>query len=151
MKDYQGYANNIKVVKRPFKDPSLKEIWDCALSSVTYSALSLSLFTGQNAHANSGRMLSNVRLWWCRRYGLSKIELRKFHRSLVRRDSAEKRRVQNFLPCIMHCAFKSCKLKPDFPFTLSKLSQYLPSFLSPNWLVGYYAIVTKMIMIEKRP
>ena len=131
MKDYQGYANNIKVVKRPFKDPSLKEIWDCAFSSATHSALSLSLFTGQNAHADSGRMLSKVRLWWWRRYGLSEIELRKFHRSLVRRDFAEKCRVQNFPSCIT--------------------ALYLPSVLSPNWLVGYYAIVKKMMMIEKRP
>ena len=144
MKDYQVYANNYKDKSKLERDLRL-----CNLESVTHFVRSLTLFTGQNVHANSGRMLSKVRLWWCRRYWLSEIELGKFHRSLVRRDFAEKRREQNFLPCITALWFWILQIKTFF--FLSELSQYLPSFLSPNWLVGCYAIVTKMMMIEERP
>lgn len=136
---------------KQYKDKSKleRDLRLCNLESVTHFVRSLTLFTGQNALANSGRMLSKVRLWWCRRYWLSEIELGKFHRSLVRRDFAEKRREQNFLPCITALWFWILRIKTFF--SLSELSQYLPSFLSQNWLVGCYAIVTKMMMIEERP
>lgn len=144
MKDYQGYANNIKTSQ------SLKEIWDCVIWRVLHI-----LFV--HWLCSLDKMRTRIQVECCQKWDCDDVEdtdwvklnWESFIVPLLGETLLRSVVCRIFYRALLPCGFGSYELKPFF-FFLSYLS-ILPSFLSQNWLVGCYAIVTKMMMIEERP